>query len=52
MVCQFGRGWHTNFGVLCTPNFLECTFEKSGGLYLAEPGLTAGWQAVQLMKSG
>ena len=24
MVCQFGRGWHTNFGVLCTPNFLEC----------------------------
>ena len=24
MVCQFGRCWHTNFGVLCTPNFLEC----------------------------
>ena len=24
MVCQFGRGWHTNFSVLCTPNFLEC----------------------------
>ena len=28
MVCQFGRGWHTNFGVLCTPNFLECSVRE------------------------
>ena len=24
MVCQFGRRWHTKFGVHSTPNFLEC----------------------------
>ena len=24
MVCQFGRCWHTKFGVHSTPNFLEC----------------------------
>ena len=23
-VCQFGRCWHTKFGVQCTPHFLEC----------------------------
>ena len=27
---------------------LYITWEKSGGLYLAEPGLTVGWLAVHL----
>ena len=31
---------------------LYATCEKSGGLHLAEPGLTAGWLAGRLTKFG
>ena len=30
---------------ICNPTQLYITYEKSGGLHLVEPGLTAGWHA-------
>ena len=30
------------------PMLLYITCENSGGLHLAEPGFTAGWQAVEI----
>ena len=29
IVCQFGRRWHTKFGVHCTPNFYSVALQKT-----------------------